>query len=115
MAAAESKEGELMISLGVVTDFRGYHDPDGTYKGPDWTPLADRAVGMIEVFTNMGQPLDLGICHQRALEQGWRRYSPLLFTRLDPTAYTLQSAALVGARALYLLDYLNPDQIAAWL
>ena len=99
-------------SLAIVTDWRGYLDA-GVYKGPDWTPLAGRAVNIIEAFTNDDQPRDIGDCVERARLQGWKNIVPLLDTKLAPAVYQQQSAH-APVIAGYVLDIVDANAVAGW-
>ena len=98
-------------SMAVLVDYRGYVDQSG-YHGPNWAPVADRAVGMIECFDSTAtKAIDPAAGISRALLAGFKRVVPLLGVNAGRDAY----GPLVGPRAGYSIDTVAPEQIAGWM
>jgi hypothetical protein len=97
-------------SIAVLVDYRGWVDEHG-YHGPDWTPIADRAVGVIECFDNTAtKAINPAAGISRAQLAGFKKVVPLLAANAGRASY----GTVTGARAIYTIDTVEPADIRSW-
>lgn len=110
-AIVDARTTNWRHSLGILVDYRGY-EQDGKYHGPNWTCLADRAVGIMEAFDSTAtQAIPVTAALRRLTLMGFKRCIVCPSTKLQPAAYAILDGV---ARVPYVLDIVSAVDVKGW-